>query len=80
MLGQVDCGEHADDRNLQVGYYLIHCIADRETVEDDLAKSLVESYRKAIELYFKPGLGHLRLVDLRDEHIRELYAAMRKLH
>src|SRR5207244_8024461 len=32
-----------------------------------------------IELYFKPGLGHIRLVDLRDQHFEELYAAMRQL-
>ncbi|MDX3099706.1 tyrosine-type recombinase/integrase [Nonomuraea angiospora] len=78
--GLVRRGEHVDDRNLKVGDYLTTYIEGREAVEDDLAKSTVESYREAIDLYFKPGLGHLRLVDLRDHHIRDLYAAMRKIN
>lgn len=80
VLGQISRGEHVDDRNLKVGDYLTSYIAGREAIEDDLAKSTIESYREAIDLYFKPGLGHLRLVDLREEHIRELYAAMRKIN
>ncbi|WP_147944558.1 tyrosine-type recombinase/integrase [Microbispora sp. CSR-4] len=78
--GRVSRGEHIDDRNLKVSDYLTSYISGRQAVEDDLAKSTIESYREAIELYFNPGLGHLRLVDLRDEHIRELYAAMRKIN
>ncbi|MFF0243972.1 tyrosine-type recombinase/integrase [Streptosporangium sandarakinum] len=78
--GQVTRGEHVDDRNLKVGDYLTDYINGRQAVEDDLAKSTVESYREAIDLYFKPGLGHIRLIDLRDHHIRELYAAMRKIN
>jgi hypothetical protein len=41
---------------------------------------MLASYREAIELYFKPGLGHLRLVDLRDHHFRDLATAMRKIN
>ncbi|TMR90751.1 tyrosine-type recombinase/integrase [Nonomuraea basaltis] len=78
--GLVRRGEHVDDRNLKVGDYLTNYINGRQAVEDDLAKSTVESYREAIDLYFKPGLGHLRLIDLRDNHIRDLYAAMRKIN
>ena len=77
--GRVARGEHVDDRNLKVGDYLDTWLAGREAVED-LARSTLESYREGVELYFKPGLGHLRLVDLRDEHIRDLYAAMRKIN
>jgi hypothetical protein len=32
------------------------------------------------ELYFRPGIGHIKLVDLRDEHIRDLCAAIRLLN
>jgi hypothetical protein len=48
--------------------------------EDDIKPSTLASYREAIELYFKPGLGHLRLADLRDHHFRDLAAAMRKIN
>ena len=37
------------------------------------------SYREHIALYLKPGLGHLRLTDLRELDIERLYAAMREL-
>ncbi|MFI6513571.1 tyrosine-type recombinase/integrase [Streptosporangium sp. NPDC050855] len=78
--GQVSSGQHVDDRALKVSDYLTQYIAGREAVEDDLARSTLESYREAIDLYFRPGLGHHRLIDLRDQHIRELYAAMRKIN
>ena len=35
------------------------------------------SYEHHIELYLKPGLGHLPLAGLRDTDFEELYAAMR---
>ncbi|WP_347280114.1 tyrosine-type recombinase/integrase [Frankia sp. CcI49] len=42
-----------------------------------LAESTRRSYEEHIRLYLKPGLGHLKLTDLRDDHIEKLYAAMR---
>ena len=36
-------------------------------------------YETHCQLYLVPGLGHLRLSDLRDHHVEELYAAMRQL-
>lgn len=39
-----------------------------------------ERARLAIELYYKPGLGHIRLVDLDEDVINDLYAAMRKIN
>ena len=38
------------------------------------------SYEEAVRLYFRPGIGHIRLADLRDHHIRAVYAAMRKIN
>lgn len=37
------------------------------------------SYVHHITLYLKPGLGHIRLSELRDTDFQELYAAMRQL-
>jgi integrase len=34
------------------------------------------SYAEAVALYFAPGVGHLRLVDLRDHHLQDLVTAM----
>ena len=36
----------------------------------------LDCYSEAIELYFRPGLGYVRLAELRDRHFRDLYAAM----
>lgn len=44
-----------------------------------LTKSTRDSYEEAGRLYIKPGLGYLRLDDLRSHHIEDLYAAIRSL-
>lgn len=69
---KVKFGEYAGQR---LGWRL----AESETGEG-LKKSTLDAEREAIALYLKPGLGHLRLVDLRDGHIRDLYAAMRLMN
>jgi integrase len=48
--------------------------------EGEIKPSTLASYREACEVYLRPGLGHLRLVDLRGEHFRDLYAAMRLIN
>jgi len=45
-----------------------------------LKPSTRHGYETHCRLYLVPGLGHLRLSELRDHHIEELYAAMRQLH
>jgi integrase len=45
-----------------------------------LAKTTMDAEREAIDLYLKPGLGHIKLVNLRDDDIAELYAAMRLIN
>jgi integrase len=42
--------------------------------------STLASYREAVSLYLRPGLGHVRLADLRDHHFRDVAAAMRKIN
>jgi len=75
-LARLARDEYVDtDRGLTVAAYLDEWIAGKA----NLKASTRASYLEHIELYFKPGLGHLRLVDLRDHHLDELYAAMRQL-
>ncbi|WP_239331917.1 site-specific integrase [Frankia sp. CiP3] len=71
------------DRKTKVGEYLDRRLAWRESeaeTGDGLARSTLAAEREAIMLYLKPGLGHLRLVELRDAHVRDLYAAMRQIN
>ncbi len=49
------------------------------TARGRLRASTRRSYREHIDLYLRPGLGHVRLVDLREVQIERLYAAMRQL-
>ncbi|MBL7490573.1 tyrosine-type recombinase/integrase [Frankia sp. AgB1.9] len=53
--------------------------AEYETGEG-LKKSTLDAEHEAIALYLKPGMGHLKLVDVTDDHIRDLYAAMRLIN
>jgi integrase len=76
-LGQVDAGMHAGDRKLTVGAYLAGWLEDKRP---ELKPRTWSSYEEAVRLYFGPGLGHLKLADLRDHHVRGLYAAMRKIN
>jgi len=78
-LGKVSQGAHIDDRRTTFGEYLTRRLRWWES-EAELKPSTLASYREAAELYFRPGLGHVRLVDLRDFHFRDLYAAMRLIN
>jgi integrase len=75
--GEVQAGRHASDRNMRLGQYLDRWLAWREA---EVKPSTLESYREAFTLYWRPALGHMRLADLRDSHIRDTRAAMRKLN
>src|SRR6266508_884248 len=61
------------DRALTFGRYLDDWLAGKAKLKATTRAAAAEH----IALYFKPGLGHVRLVDLRDHHFEELYAAMR---
>ena len=39
----------------------------------------MHGYAQHLNLYLRPGLGHLRLSDLRDVDLEALYAAMRQI-
>ncbi|WP_346050301.1 tyrosine-type recombinase/integrase [Actinomadura chokoriensis] len=75
-LAKVGADGHASDHRMTVAQWLDRWIAGKV----DLKNSTLSSYREAVELYHKPGLGHLRLVDLRAHHVSELYAAMLQIN
>ncbi|HUY52659.1 MAG TPA: site-specific integrase [Streptosporangiaceae bacterium] len=77
VLGQVAAGTHTSDRNTRLGEYLDRWLGWREP---ELKPRTLESYREAFELYWKPALGHVRLADLCESHIRDVHAAMRKIN
>ena len=79
VLGRVGQGAHVDDRRTTFGQYLTRRLNWWES-ETELKPSTLASYREAVGLYFRPGLGHVRLQDLRDHHFRDLYAAMRLIN
>jgi integrase len=78
-LGVVGQGTHIEDRRATFGDYLTRRLRWWQS-ESELKPKTLDSYREAAELYFRPGLGHVRLADLRDHHFRDLYAAMRLIN
>ena len=45
-----------------------------------LKPSTYRSYEEAVRLYHRPGLGHLRLGDVREHHFEQLYAAAAQIN
>lgn len=68
-------GPAPDNRDLTFGRYLDRWIANKA----DLAPSTRRGYQTHIRIYLRPGLGHLKLTDLRDDHFDDLYKAMRQI-
>jgi integrase len=74
VLDRINKGTHIEsDRGMTFGRYLDEWLVGKLR----LRPSTRISYTHHVELYFKPGLGHIRLADLRDTDFEELYAAMR---
>lgn len=83
VLGTAANPKAHDERKTTFGEYLERRYAWRKSeaeTGEGLKKSTLDAEREAIDLYGSPGLGHIKVVDLTDEHFRELYAAMRKLN
>ncbi|HKG51986.1 MAG TPA: hypothetical protein VKB14_16240 [Actinomycetales bacterium] len=57
---------------MTVGEYLDQWIAGKARLRSNTRRS----YQGHIDLYLKPGLGHIRVTQLRDVHIERLYAAL----
>jgi integrase len=68
-------GDRIEPVRMTVAEFFEQWVASKGT----LRSSTRRSYEEHIRLYFKPGLGHLRLADLRDHDVERLYAAMRQL-
>jgi hypothetical protein len=70
-------GAQVTDRGLKIGGYLDQWLTGRKL---RLKPRTYESYDEAVSLYFKPSVGHLRLVDLRDHHLQDLVTAMMQIN
>lgn len=83
VLGTAAKPKAHDERKTTLGEYLERRYAWRKSeaeTGEGLKQGTLDAEREAIDLYGKPGLGHIKVIDLTDEHFRELYAAMRKLN
>jgi integrase len=67
---------HVQDREIKVSEYLTTWLSGKRR----LKASTFASYKEAVELYFRPGLGYLRMCDLRDHHISDLVTAMQQIN
>jgi integrase len=76
-LARLGGGAQVPDRSLTVAAYLDNWLAAKKL---ELKPRTYDSYAEAVALYFRPALGHLRLVDLRDFHLQELVQEMLKLN
>lgn len=74
-LARLDRGTYVQPTRLTVAQYLEQWLAGKGR----LRASTVRSYREHLDLYLQPGLGHVRLGDLREVDIERLYAAMGQL-
>lgn len=83
VLGTAANPKAHDERKTTLGEFLERRYTWRKSeaeTGEGLKKSTLDAERETIDLYGKPGLGHIKVVDLTDEHFRELYAAMRKIN
>ena len=75
-LARLSGGAHVPDRSLTVAAYLDSYIAGKI----NLKPRTWATDKEIIDLYWKPGIGYLRLVDLRDHHIAEAIREMMKIN
>jgi integrase len=77
VLAELDDGGIALDRSITVADYLVKVwLPSKKRLKD----STRESYEEAVELYFVPGIGHIKLADLREHHLDELYEAIGQIN
>lgn len=75
-LARLGGGAQVPDRSLLTGAYLDAYIKGKL----NLKPSTLATNREIINLYWKPALGHLRLVDVRDHHVAEAIREMMKIN
>ncbi len=71
-LARLGGGAHVPDRSLLTGAYLDAYVKGKL----NLKPRTLATNREIIELYWKPAIGHLRLVDVRDHHVAEAIRVM----
>ena len=76
-LGDVRSGVLADDRQTTLAAYLARWLEGQQLARK---RRTYESYADAVRLYWAPALGHVRLAQLREQHVLDTHKAMRKLN
>jgi len=74
-LARIGGGGVAPDRSVRVAAYLDGYLAGKVNLK---ARTLATD-REAFELYWKPALGHMRVVDVRARHVTEVIAEMMRI-
>lgn len=75
-LARIGGGGSAPDRSIRLGAYLT-AYAEGKI---DVKPRTQDAIREAVNLYWCPALGHMRLVDVRDHHIAEAVREMMKIN
>jgi integrase len=75
-LARLGGGAQVLDRSLLTGAFLDSYIAGKI----NLKRRTWATDKEIIDLYWKPALGHLRLVDVRDHHVAETIREMLKIN
>ena len=75
-LARVAGGGTARDRNLKAGAYLDSYLVGKV----NLKASTLATDREAFELYWKPGLGHMRWVEVRARDVEAVLVAMGQIN
>lgn len=76
-LGDLRDGTHTDDRQTTLAGYLARWLDKQQLA---LKRRTWETYAESCRLYWIPALGHVRLAQLREQHILGAHKAMRKLN
>jgi hypothetical protein len=75
LLDRVYKCTHVDVAKTTVSQYLGEWLAGK----GQLRATTRRSYQEHLQLYLEPGLGHLLLTELTDQHVERLYSAMRQI-
>jgi len=74
-IATVERGTFVSVSRVTVGAYLDQWLEGKARLRSTTRRG----YRGNVDLYLRPGLGHIRLTDLRELDIERLYAAIRRL-
>lgn len=74
-LARIGGGGHVPDRSVHVAAYLDGYLAGKV----NLKTRTLATDTEAFELYWKPALGHMRMVDIRARHVTEVIAEMMRI-